>query len=388
MHQVDVAEQRVGIRIALTCGRRLLALGVRDGQVEPRQHAGDELAEQLARVALRDLHAVRLGRQRLGHRSDEALRQRQRVLRNAEVADQVQQPRAVALQAHQPRVPQRLACDLAGDEGVAVAVAADPGAEAEQRRQTQCFARELFCVRRLDLGVDLRHHVEQVLVEEIQAPLHFLLDGGLLELEFAGEPQQFDLVADRALQFVALARGPAWRFQVEQAQVNAAVTLEHGDALGLGRVRRDDRPDADAGQRLAHFTCGDARRRRAGEHLREGAHQLLVAAFALDRTAPAHVAVLLGDREQLEPQRLGLDRAGQQARRHRRRAGLCGLAAVAQRRSHLRVVALDHADQQLAQQLRAREAVGAGLLHGGLGGQGFSHRGSCWRVAGTLVGLG
>ena len=358
MHQLDVADQLVGVfvgcGIAFGVGRFGLLAVARDRRVEPRQHAGDELPEQLAGVARGHAGAVGQCRQRRGDGGAEVLRQRGSPLADAEVARQVGQPAAVAAQARQAHLPQRVARDRAGHEGVAVAVAADPRAEAEHHRQLQRLAGELLRERGLDAAVELRHDVEQVLVEEVQAPGHFLIDRGLVELQLAGEPQQLDLVADRAGEVLALAVGPARRLQVEQAQVDAAVAFEHRHALGLGRVRGDDRADAQAAQRLADLLRIEPGLDGGVEHVREGAAHLRVATLALDLATAPHVAVLLGDRQQLEPDRLRLDRAGQQAGGH---ALLRRLAA--QHARDLGLVAFDDADQRRTQQLRAGQRVGA-----------------------------
>ena len=166
--------------------------------------------------------------------------------------------------------------------------------------------------RSIHLGEQLRHHVEQVLVEEIQAPGDLLRDGGFLQLELPGEPEQLDFIRQRLDQFLALAIRPARRFELEQPQVDAPMALEHRDPLGLGRMRGDHRPHAQLGQGAAESERADALRRSRRKHAGESAAQLIVAALALDFAPIAHVAILFRDREQLEPDALRLQRAREQ----------------------------------------------------------------------------
>lgn len=350
-HRVDVVDQLIGVGVAIDRTRTPLAGG--DRRVELAQHARDELPEELARVALRDALALDTARQRGLDERAKALRQRHLPLTDAQVAPEVGQPHAVAAQARHAHLPQRVPRDLAGDERVAVAVAADPRAEAEDHRQLDRLAGELLDEGGLDAVDQLGHDVEKVLVEEVQAPGHLLVDRGLLELEFAREPEDFDLVGDRAHQVVALAVGPARRLELVKLEVDAPVPLEHCDPLGLGRVRRDHRADAQPAQRVAHGLRVESCLGGRVEDVREAATHLRVASRAFELATPAHVAVLLGDLEQLEPDRLGLDRARKQARAHRLARRL-----ATHQPGDVGLMALDHAEQGLAKQFRATERVG------------------------------
>ena len=128
--------------------------------------------------------------------------------------------------------------------------------------------------------------------------------------------------------------------------------LEHGDALRLGRVRGQHRPDTQPLNRLA-----DRGRRDPGidgrrQCLCQGSGYVVASAIALERPALAHVAVLLGDREQLEPDALRLHGPGQQGSRH-----ALGRRRAAQDPRHGRFVALDHPDQEVEQEPRTGKAV-------------------------------
>ena len=142
-------------------------------------------------------------------------------------------------------------------------------------RPGNCLAKALC-----SLGEHLRHHVEQVLVEEIQSPGHLLLDRGLLELELARQPEQLDLIAERVDELAALAVGPARRLELEEladrcaddAPCTVTRLASVGCAVITGRTRKRQH-GADLGGR-------DALARRRREHAGEGAAQLLVAALA------------------------------------------------------------------------------------------------------------
>src|SRR5213080_3937064 len=75
-------------------------------------------------------------------------------------------------------------------EGVAVPVAADPGTELEERRHLPALRRVRLPQRALQLVHQLGDDLEEVLVDEVQPPRQLLVDGGFLEPQLAGEPQQ------------------------------------------------------------------------------------------------------------------------------------------------------------------------------------------------------
>ena len=117
----------------------------------------------------------------------------------------------------------------------------------------------------------LGHHVEQVLVHEVQPPGQLLRHCGLFEAQLAGEPQEIDLGPQVFHQRSALAGGPAGRFQVDQPAVDPAMLFEHRDALGLGGVRRDDRAYPQVCDDDTHVVRGDPAGRSRGNHVGERA---------------------------------------------------------------------------------------------------------------------
>ena len=99
--------------------------------------------------------------------------------------------------------------------------------------------------------------IEQGLIEEMQAPGYLLRDGGLLQPQLAGEPEQFDFAASFWMSSVRSRRVQRGDSRSMSAAIDAAMTLEHRDPLGLGGMRRDDRPDPQFGQQAADLISLD-----------------------------------------------------------------------------------------------------------------------------------
>jgi hypothetical protein len=194
--------------------------------------------------------------------------------------------------------------------------------------------------RALEGGEHLRREIEEILGEEMQAPGDLVLDGRLLEMQFAGEPQELDLIADGADAAGALAIGPARGFEILQQQIDLAILLEDGDALGLGRMGGDDRANAQRFKLRANLVRGDAGLGGVSQNMREGAEQFVAALGALYGAAAAHGRGLLGDGEQLKPYALRL-----QSPRHERRRHSGGGAEAAQNGCDLGLMALHHAHE-------------------------------------------
>src|SRR5438132_1101084 len=216
----------------------------------------------------------------------------------------VLQPLAVAAQAREAVFVEALSRDLVRDEGVAVPVTADPRSALEEGADLPALVRIGVVQRALQLLLQLRYDVEEILVDEIQPPGELLGDGGLLEPQLARQPQQFDLGAETVDQAQALPRGPARRLEVHEPPIDAAVPLEHGDAFRLGRMSGDHGPDAQVAHERAHLVGAHAGGGGRRHHLGEGPAQLLVAALDLALAPLPHRGVLLGPGEQLEPDTL------------------------------------------------------------------------------------
>ena len=211
-------------------------------------------------------------------------------------------------------LPQGPAGDGSGDRRIAVAVPADPRAELEEGRKLEARARIISLEGAIDEAEHLGRLVEQGLVEEVEPTADLVLDGGLLQMQLAGHPHELDLVAQIVDQGGSLPLGPTRHLQLAQEKIDAAVFFEHGDALRLGRVGGDHRPDAQARQKRLDLLRRDAVLRGLGEHMGEGAAQCSPPPRPLDLAAAAHGRVLLGDGEKLEQDALRLERPGHQLR--------------------------------------------------------------------------
>ncbi len=182
-----------------------------------------------------------------------------------------------------------------------------------------------------------------------------MFDGRLFQMQIAGQEQEFDLVAHLRAERVALAVGPARRFEIAQQQINAAVLLQDRDAPGFGRMRCYHRTNAQRLQLRADLVRADAGARGAGQHLVEGAEQLIMSALAFDMAAPAHRIGLFGDGDELEQNALRLQGAAHLVVGELRAGG-----EASQHRFDLRHVALDHQHELI-------DEIGRGLLDGARG---------------------
>ena len=133
--------------------------------------------------------------------------------------------------------------------------------------------------------------------------------------------------------------------QAHAAAVDAPVFLQHRDPLGLGRVRGDDRADAQRGQQALDLLGVDAGS-AAAESTCAKVPRSCSCPRRLDMAAPAHRGVLLGDAEKLEPDALHLQRPGHQFGREPGDVG-----AALQHRRDLGLMLANHVEQQRKQQV-------------------------------------
>src|ERR1700704_176847 len=103
--------------------------------------------------------------------------------------------------------------------------------------------------------------------------------GGRGEPQLAREPQQLDLGPQVVDQRAALPRSPAGRLEVNEPTIDAAMLLEHRDALGFCRVRGDDGAHAQLGDDRAHLIRRDPVARRGADDLGERAAQPIVSSL-------------------------------------------------------------------------------------------------------------
>jgi hypothetical protein len=155
----------------------------------------------------------------------------------------------------------------------------------------------------------------------MQAPGDLLGHRRALHPQFASQPQQIDLAAQAVLQLLPLAPGPARRFQFVQQAVDAPVDFQHRHPLGLGGMGGDDGRDVNLVQQPLQAAGGDAGRGGLRQHAGR-CRDAVGSALGLRLPLVAHGGVLFGDAQELEPDALGLEAAGQQIRIIQRCVGL------------------------------------------------------------------
>ena len=134
LQQAQVGEEHVGAGIAVVAGDVAL-LRRMQGDIEPERHAGQELAEHLARIPAHDAIARRRSpparaRAPRGIAGDTGTARSVMLRRRTSSVE----PLPVAAERRDPVLVERAAGHVVGDERIAVAVAAHPGAELEEGR--------------------------------------------------------------------------------------------------------------------------------------------------------------------------------------------------------------------------------------------------------------
>ena len=150
---------------------------------------------------------------------------------------------------------ERFTCDLGRDEWIAVAIAADPGAEADECRQVE--QREIEAVLLpegvLDLGVEGGDRVEDRGVIEVERHAYFVADLRALIADVVGLPEGGDLGEYAGLELVVFVFGVRDAIELLK-ELCDAVPLEHdGAACDFSGVRGEDRGNADPFQKCEGF---------------------------------------------------------------------------------------------------------------------------------------
>ena len=338
----EIEDQLVGVGIGRAGAADVLPLDAGDGGVQLAQHDREKLPVGLAGIAGLDLLRLAAALQHPLELRPEARRHGKHALGDGQRLGQTDDPLAIMPQRGESVLPQRPGGDLSGHPRIAVAVAADPGAILQEGRQLELLAGVILLERGIDQAEQLRRLLEQGFVEEVQPARDLVLHGRLLQMQLARHPDELDLVAQIVDESGALAFGPARHLELAQQQVDLAIFLQHGDALGFGRVRGDHRPDAQARQQRLDFLRRDPGVGRFGEDMSEGATQRIAAARALDLAAAAHRGILIGNGEKLEPDTLRLQRAG-----HQFRGEAGNIGAAEQHGFDLGLVPTHHFEQKL-----------------------------------------
>src|SRR5262249_38977323 len=284
----------------------------------------------------------------------EAVRRRRSPFGDRQIAGELDDTRPIVPQARKRVLLQRGARHRCRDEGIAVAIAADPRAELEEGWNVEACTGIRLRKRTLKSAKHLRRHLEQRLVEEMQAPLHLLLRRRLLQMQLAGHPYELNLVAKLIDERSALPLGPAGVLQLAQQEVGLAVLFQHRNALRFGRVRGDHRADAQIGDEPLDFVCANPAPCSLGQNLAKRAAQTLAATLTLDLASAAHCGVLLGDGEKLEPDALSLKRS-----RHKLRCDVGDGGAALEQRLDLGLMLAGNVEQESEQKPRSFARRGA-----------------------------
>lgn len=200
--------------------------------------------------------------------------------------------------------------DFRGDERVAVAVAADPGAEGQAR---DVAGGEEF----IDGESGIAPGFGEVQVEPVEGGgkevaqvmdgiAQFAEDIGADEVDFAGAPEGFEGGDDAVADAAAFAVGEFRVFVADELVVEGAVTFAHGTAFGLGWVGGEDRLNIDFFEHVEDFIGAEAEGFHFAEGLRpeaaDGFGTEFFFAFAADGGGGAffdHVEELEADRVEL-----------------------------------------------------------------------------------------
>ena len=195
---------------------------------------------------------------------------------------------------------QDFAGDGRGDVGVAVPVAADPGAEADGgllRGEGDAVFAEQFG----EVGEHLRHGVGQDAGEVVDRVAGLVHRGGPDLAEFVRLPHLVDDLGELAV--LAAAGGGALRGGLGQDVGELADLVQHGAARGLGGVRGEDGADVE----LVHHFLQHGRAGLAGD-VGDGLGQPAV--LLLPGAQAADPVDLLGGVGQVEVERKGADQVG------------------------------------------------------------------------------
>ena len=288
-HQLVGGQVVVARHVARVLGdpaARVLQPAADEGQLEAVTLAGVAAPRRLIGGRQRRGVAPQTGRQLRRHAVD--------VLGAAELGgqrvDRTQQllQRAVVLQLQHGRG------HLRRDQGVAVAVAADPAPEAQGAgvgRQLDADARELG----VQLVEQVAAHPAQQLLQVVDRRPCLVGGGGAVDAQFVGLPDQVDRLGEPAPDAGLVDRGLARIGALVQQLADALQLGEHGATRRLGGVGGEHRPHVEAG---GHFAHGRAPWRVDLDVVEQGAQP--AAGDAAARSVLVHPMGLLGDVRQMK----------------------------------------------------------------------------------------
>ena len=267
-------------------------------------HQREVAPERLLRVARQPPRGL-LGEQLAQRRQSAAqlVADAHQPLRQGHALGQHLDPRLQQVQTRNAHHLQRGRGHPGRDVRVAVAIAAHPRPERDQRRHRDPLARIALLDRRLELAVELRHHAVQRRGEVDEPAVDLVGGGGGGGADLVGAPQLLDRAGDRAAGLGLVVGHRRALVQIPQPREDARELLDRGPAPRLGRVGGHDEPELGALEHLPqlarrHAPLGEVCHRGA-----QGAGAGRVAEPALAPAQPPHALVVLGQVHELEPAR-------------------------------------------------------------------------------------
>ena len=265
----QVREKLVRIRIRRQTGMRRAR---RDMARQRGGGRGDAGVDADQRLAIRLVVSMRIGvargrgeRQELGRGRDQTRGERK--LR-AEPVDLVE----IVGEGDRGLPVDRVGERRAVDEGIAVAVAADPRAQAQERRQRDVVLEaELRADLRGERQIELRHFGEKRVAVIREAVLDLVFDLELDEADHRRLPQREHLPVESRLEFHRFVRRQRHAVAPLQEPRDLAFAIEDALALDFGRVRRQHGAHQRVGEPCLDPRAVDAFLRDAIERVRDAA---------------------------------------------------------------------------------------------------------------------
>jgi hypothetical protein len=187
-----------------------------------------------------------------------------------------------------------VACDLGGNEGISVAVAADPGAELEDLGQGEWLdVKTVGGVKGLgDLTVEAGESFKDGDVVVVEAHFDFVVDGGPAGADFVGLPEAGDLGEHEFLKAGEILRGHGNAVERGEEVADAAALEHDGAARDFSGVGGEYGDDEDAAEPVEGLFDTDADAAHCGEGSGEGA--ALAAGFSAETQGDAAALAMVG----------------------------------------------------------------------------------------------
>ena len=281
---------RIGIGLALAHRGAVLALQAERGSRcrEAGEHAGQRTT---VRFVLPEGGAVRRGVHERRHRRRELHQQpgdRQLRTQRMHLAE-------VVVEGDLGLAPEGMLEHLGGDEGIAVAVAADPAADGEHRGESGHLplARQPR-QRVLDVAVQARHGIDEGVVEVRERVLDLVLHAQLHGPQHARLPERGDDAAQLALGALAFLVEEVGLVALREPAGYGELQVQGAAPLHFRRVRGEHGSHADALERGRALGARRAPREGVREQAAQGRGQRRGSGAAILPVA-ADVVAVLGD---------------------------------------------------------------------------------------------